>query len=255
MSLHSFDPDIAAKVGINAAVIYQNIIFWTQKNMANGRHIHDDHVWTYNSIKAWSDLFPYLSGDQIRRALEKLVSVDLICEGNYNPSAYDRTKWYGVKTQIHLAKTSNGFGENPEPIPDSKPYDKPDGKHLALSAPKEPDLFPEFWDRYPHRNGAKKGKAAALKVWARLIKSGTLPKQIIDGAMRYASDRQVIEGYAKDPATWLNQRGWEDEIEKPTGPKNDRARHSQAINQFADKLSIGEVRIDYSDRDPFAHLR
>lgn len=42
---------------------------------------------------------------------------------------------------------------------------------------------------------------------------------------------------------------------KSNGAKNDRARHCQAINQLADKLSSGEARIDYSDRDPFAHLR
>ena len=35
MSMHSFDPEIAKKVGVNAAVIYQNIIFWTEKNAAN----------------------------------------------------------------------------------------------------------------------------------------------------------------------------------------------------------------------------
>jgi hypothetical protein len=33
--MHSFDPEIAKKVGVNAAVIYQNIVWWTQKNAAN----------------------------------------------------------------------------------------------------------------------------------------------------------------------------------------------------------------------------
>jgi len=121
MSLHSFDPDIAIRVGVNAATIYQNILFWTKKNIANGKHIHDGFVWTYNSVSAMNELFPYLSPDQIRRALSKLVEDGLIAEGNYNTSGYDRTKWYGVNSQIHLAKTTNGFGENHKPIPDSKP--------------------------------------------------------------------------------------------------------------------------------------
>lgn len=40
MSLHSFDPDVAKKVGVNAAVIYQNILFWTEKNFRNKRNVH-----------------------------------------------------------------------------------------------------------------------------------------------------------------------------------------------------------------------
>jgi len=124
--MHSFDPEIARRVGVNAAVLYQNILFWTQKNLANGRNVRGDKVWTYNSVKAWADLFPYLSADQVRRALSKLVDEGLIFEGNFNQSAYDRTKWYGVLCQVHLAKTTNGVGEKPEPIPDSKPDIKPD---------------------------------------------------------------------------------------------------------------------------------
>ena len=34
MSAHSFDPDIAARVGCNAAVIYQNLFYWAEKNAA-----------------------------------------------------------------------------------------------------------------------------------------------------------------------------------------------------------------------------
>lgn len=131
MPLHSFDPQIAARVGLNAAVIYQNIVFWTEKNLANGKHVIDGYVWTFNSVKAWGDLFPYLSADQIRRALDKLEADELIVSGNHNKSPYDRTKWYGVSPQIHLGKTTNVIGQNVKPIPDSKPDDKPDGKQEA----------------------------------------------------------------------------------------------------------------------------
>ena len=87
---------------------------------------------------------------------------------------------------------------------------------LALIAPEcaEPDRFNDFWDQYPHRGGAKKGKASAQKAWQKAIKARASPDQIIAGAMRYAGDRQVISGYAKDPATWLNAKGWQDDIEQ-----------------------------------------
>ena len=126
MSVHRFDPEIAKIVGVNAATIYENLCHWTKKNKANGRHFYDDQTWTYNSVSAFADLFPYLSPDQIRGALKKLLSSGLIGKGNYNKVGYDRTLWYSVKSQIDLVEIPNGNGENPEPIPDNKPDNKPD---------------------------------------------------------------------------------------------------------------------------------
>lgn len=103
----------------------------------------------------------------------------------------------------------------PEPEPDIR---GDTNVSLALFAPvhdpKPPDMFDEFWDQYPHRGGAKKGKDKARQSWARLVKAKTPQGDIIAGALRYAQDRMVLSGYAKDPATWLNQKGWQDEIER-----------------------------------------
>ncbi len=41
MRRHSFDPKIAARVGLNAAVIFQNITFWIEKNQANRGNLRD----------------------------------------------------------------------------------------------------------------------------------------------------------------------------------------------------------------------
>jgi len=107
-----------------------------------------------------------------------------------------------------------------EPKPshtDTDTYKREGKPSLAHEA--EPEGFAEFWEQYPHRNGAKKGRAVAVKAWRKAIREGPTSQAIIAGALRYATDRQVIQGYAKDPATWLNQKGWQDEIE-PTGPSN-----------------------------------
>ena len=122
--MHSFDPKIAEIVGLAPAVIYQNIVWWIAKNEANDTNKFDGHYWTYNSVKAFSVLFPYLTEDQVRRALDKLVEKNLIVVGNYNKSAYDRTKWFRLACQLDLANLPNGFGSEGEPIPDIKPDDK-----------------------------------------------------------------------------------------------------------------------------------
>ncbi|WP_167685921.1 hypothetical protein [Parasedimentitalea denitrificans] len=72
MSRHNFESAVAEQVGVNAAVIYQNFKFWCEKNAANEKHHYDEKVWTYNSMKAFETLFPYVSKSQIRTALDKL---------------------------------------------------------------------------------------------------------------------------------------------------------------------------------------
>lgn len=138
LSLHSFDPDVACKVGINAAVIYQNFVFWCQKNAANRKQIRDGYVWTYNSRRALSELFPYLTESQIKTAISKLLEVGLLVKGEYNVAAYDKTNWYspavsaewvsaiGQKSPMDWSKIANGLAKNRQPIPDSKPDSKPD---------------------------------------------------------------------------------------------------------------------------------
>jgi len=89
MSNHSFAPGIAAQVGLNAAVLYQNLTFWIEKNRANRRNFRDDRYWTYNSIPAFAELFPYLTEKQIRTALDKLLNAGLILKGQFSDDKYD----------------------------------------------------------------------------------------------------------------------------------------------------------------------
>jgi DNA-binding PadR family transcriptional regulator len=130
--MHFFDEEIACEVGMDAAVIYQNIYFWVEKNKANDKHFYDGTYWTYNSVKAFCELFPYMSNNQIRRALKTLEEKGYIITGNYNKVAYDRTKWYALtekgfakldkticsKQQMEVDEKTNRFVPDDKPIPD-----------------------------------------------------------------------------------------------------------------------------------------
>lgn len=120
---HSFDIDIAKEYGVNCAILLRSIWFWTEKNRANGRHEHDGKFWSYNSVKAFEELFPYMSAKAIRTALQKLEDEGLIETGQFNEKAYDRTKWYCItpKGQMHLSKMANGISQKGKPIPDNIP--------------------------------------------------------------------------------------------------------------------------------------
>lgn len=70
--------------------------------------------------------------------------------------------------------------------------------------------FERFWSAYPR----KVSKGRAQKAWAKLKPSEQLVQAIIAGIGRAKTSAQwTREGgqYIPHPATWLNDRGWEDE--------------------------------------------
>ena len=132
---YQFDTDIAALYGVDESIMIANLQFWIRKNEANGKHFHDGRFWTYNSIDAFTKLFPFWTARQIRRILKSLEEKGVIVTGNYNTSAYDRTTWYAfgdsflLKGQKHFTETSNGNDESGKSVinnvTDIKPDDKP----------------------------------------------------------------------------------------------------------------------------------
>ena len=160
---HIFDTNIAVEYGVEIAIVVNHLAFWIQKNEANGKHMHNGKVWTYNSIKAFSELFPYWTERQIRRILMNMEELKIIETANFNKVSYDRTKWYTftyqfinahkpilqngkmhftessnaydqtVKSilpngQMEVTKRSNGSDQTVSTIPDINTYNKPDSK-------------------------------------------------------------------------------------------------------------------------------
>ena len=103
---HSFDIEIAKKYGIPTAIILKHLYFWIEKNRANNKHYYDGYYWTYNSKKAFAELFPYMTERQVDYTLKKMIDSGLIIKGEYNKSAYDRTSWYAL-TDKGLATLQN----------------------------------------------------------------------------------------------------------------------------------------------------
>lgn len=137
---HSFNVNIAKEFGILEAILLNNLEYWIAKNKANGTNFYDGFYWTYNSAKAFNELFPYVSQRQIQNALKKLKEKGIIQTGNYNKSSYDRTLWYAFTTEGETimqkckmdyadllqdnAKEGNGSVENVQPIPNINSTDK-----------------------------------------------------------------------------------------------------------------------------------
>lgn len=227
---HHFDVELAKEYGILEAILLDNFCFWTSKNVANGVHIHDGHVWTYNSVKALAEMMPYASPKQIRSALSHLETDGLIITGNFNKSPYDRTKWYALTDKallichyenFHLPSGENGSTAKGGPIPDNYTYTDTDFYTDTTPLTPQGDVFAKFWAAYPR----KVGKAACEKWFARHKVDDTTVNCMI-ASLEYlkATEQWRKEGgkYIPYPQTWLNGRRWEDETAQP--PKKEETR-------------------------------
>ena len=129
--IHSFDKDIAVQFGLPEAILLNHMLYWIEQNEANRINFNDGYYWTYNTSKAYSEIFPYLSQRQVQCALKHLRDEGILIAGNYNKSAYDRTLWYAFtekgksimqKCKMEDAKMLNGFDPQVKPIPYNNTY-------------------------------------------------------------------------------------------------------------------------------------
>ena len=88
---HSFDIAIAQEYGMECAVIIKHLYFWIKKNQVCEKNFHDGRYWTYGSVKAFCELFPYMGDKKLRNAFKRLEDNGLIVVGNYNTLPFDRT--------------------------------------------------------------------------------------------------------------------------------------------------------------------
>ena len=135
---HIFDVDLAKEYTIEIAIMINHMTFWLQKNKANKKHIHEGKVWTYNTAKAFTEIFQYWNENQVRHLLKVMEEKEIITVGNYNINSYDRTKWYTFTDaflkshksiceicQMEVEKVRNGSEKSANPIPDSLPVGLP----------------------------------------------------------------------------------------------------------------------------------
>lgn len=137
---HYFDVAVATEVGVNAAIVYENIAFWVKHNAKQGKNLREGTHWMYATQQELSQQFDYLSVKQVRTALEKLEEHGYIKTGSFNRHGYDRTTWYTIADlditkspdeEIHLPpgadeppKRAIGFSPYDATIPDIKTDNK-----------------------------------------------------------------------------------------------------------------------------------
>lgn len=232
---HHFDIDVAKEYGVVEAVLIYNFQYWIMKNIANSKHLHDGRHWTYNSQQALLQLFPYLSRQSLRTALQHLKDKGVIITGNYNDTAYDRTVWFAFADEEkwlfsnqpkHWLESTNGVAESDQPIP----YNNTNNNNPQLSKDNIPQggesvmveevsddelVFETFRKAY---KGTKRGLNTEFTNFKKKHKDWREVLPLLLPAYQHQQELRE-QGKAtgcfvpqeKNLQTYLNQRCWEEE--------------------------------------------
>ena len=70
---------LAREIGLNEALILQQINYWIEINKKSGNNFYDGRYWTYNSIRVWQEKdFDYMSFDTVKRNFANTNLIDVV---------------------------------------------------------------------------------------------------------------------------------------------------------------------------------
>lgn len=267
--IHSFNINIATKYGVHSAIILDNLNYWITKNQANEQYFYDGHYWTYNSKKAFAELFPYMTERQIDYALKKLIDDGIIITGKYNTNKYNQTLWYAITNfgysilqncemeQTNLSNQNDKIVEcntnnkqadikqqiittnNKENPYTEKPFtENPSTVSVSNKNVQIEQEFEEVWKLYPRKEDKKKAfmayKTARKKASFDEIKKG------VETYSNHIKANNTDKRYIKLGATYFNGECWANNYEQ-SEPKEEliKGKYTRAqVEEFAKQLNI-----------------
>lgn len=105
----------------------------------------------------------------------------------------------------------------------------------ADGAEVEPGTFAEFWSVYPK----KVGKKPASEKWKAKGLNRIGSAIVADVQERASKDRKWLDGYVPNPATYLTQERWNDEIEVAASQES----HAEKVKRQLRESSMGAGQV------------
>ncbi|WP_315312909.1 conserved phage C-terminal domain-containing protein [Pantoea vagans] len=87
-------PMLALRIGINEAIVLQQICYWLEDTTAGVEY--DGKRWVYNSINAWNEQFPWWTAKTIQRTVSSLKKMGLIYVEQLKKRQHDQTNYYAI---------------------------------------------------------------------------------------------------------------------------------------------------------------
>lgn len=117
---HSFNVSLASAIGLTEAILIQNFYYWHQCNRENKSMCKDGKIWFFRSVSAICGMYPYLSSDKVRYAIERLVKSGFLIKGNYSEDKLNRSNWYALTDSclklFETTENSQKDWENTDPF-------------------------------------------------------------------------------------------------------------------------------------------
>lgn len=99
------NPALAEKIGLNEAIILQQLNYWLTRTDSGVSH--DGVQWVYNTYSEWREQAPFFSERTIQRVILKLEEVGIIRSEMLRKSKGDRTKFYTINQSHELLALSS----------------------------------------------------------------------------------------------------------------------------------------------------
>lgn len=276
---HIINVSIAKEVGLVESILLSHFYMWTQLNASIESCQFDDKTWFYKSSAQICEIYPYLSQEKVKRAIERLVQSGLLYKRVNVDNGLLKANWYslsdkviswyasgkipnaGYNTQRKVQyptsgtipnKDNNNIVNNNKDIFIEKEnilkekdisFDSPESNARDLFSDMAAEDFADYdtptFDAFWNLYDKKMGKIKVKAKWDKLSKADK--KAIMDYLPKYVESTPDKQ-YRKHPLTFLNQEGWNDEIiEHKTLCTSDNDRKSTSSNVLRATDSSGDT--------------
>ena len=259
MQFHSFNVNVAKKVGVNKAILLQYIEFWVDKNKANKVLIYEGKAWVYHTSSGFEEIFSYMKANTIAKYLVELEKEGYLhsCQNiEKGKNRNNRVKYYTLgdayfsitekeaKNQNEPAKNQNEPAKNQNAYNDislennnisksevTKELDKQelDNQTLYRYSDKIDDFFAKTWEIYPRKVGKKEAK----EKFKRKITTHDIFVQLLN-SIRWHKENVWVKNIAQGKlefiphlATFINKERYLDEQENTSQAPKPQTMHTQ----------------------------
>ena len=234
----------------------EKITFFRSYYSAIKRLPKEKQVEAYESILDYALDGVESSEDPFICAMLELMKPNIDRSNALSDSASSRGRKGGKpEANESYGKLTKAEEEEEEEVEVEVEVEQENNNNARARADRDPG-FADFWKAYPK----KQGIGAAEKAWKKIKPSEQLLGAMLFAISKQKRSRQWREGYIPNPATWLNQRRWEDVVddappqtfaEMVEGGLYDDAGNGQDFSHFADSIpaSLGEPELAGGAKD------
>jgi DNA-binding transcriptional MerR regulator len=119
-------PTLACKVGLNEAIVLQQIHYWL--NPDYNKNVRDERHWVFNTLEGWKKQFSFWSDATIKRTFKSLVEQGLLIRNYFSDNRFEKTPWYTIEYPALLAleeDLENTQSTANQPVSDRKAQNDP----------------------------------------------------------------------------------------------------------------------------------